>query len=128
LFEVRNRAAQFLIAVLLIVSVGGHWAFLQSVAWVSMVIDFSKDAPLSVAVEKTFDGKHPCNLCKIVKHGKETEQKQDAIKEKGKTDSWLLAAVFTFESPQPFVERTSYAHPFLFPLTEAPPLPPPRAA
>jgi hypothetical protein len=125
---VRNRAAQFLIAILLIVSVGGHWAFLQSVAWVSMVIDFSKNAPLSVAVEKTFDGKHPCNLCKIVKQGKETEQKQDAIKEKGKSDSWLLTAAFTFESPQPCVERTSYAQPFLRPLSEAPPLPPPRAA
>jgi hypothetical protein len=125
---VRNRAAQLLIAVLLIVSVGGHWAFLQSVAWVSMVIDFSKNAPLSVAVEKTFDGKHPCNLCKIVKHGQESEQKQDAIKEKIKTDSWLLADAFAFESPQPRLERTSYAQPFLLPLTEAPPLPPPRAA
>ena len=124
----RNRAAQFLIAVLLIVSVGGHWAFLQSVAWVSMVIDFSKTAPLSVAVEKTFDGKHPCNLCKIVKHGQESEQKQDAIKEKIKTDSWLLAAAVTFESPQPCVERTSYIQPILLPLSEAPPLPPPRAA
>jgi hypothetical protein len=125
---VRNRAAQLLIAVLLIVSVGGHWAFLQSVAWVSMVIDFSKNAPLSVAVEKTFDGKHPCNLCKIVKHAQESDQKQDAIKEKTKCDSWLLAAVIPYESPQPLVERTSYAQPFLCPLSETPPLPPPRAA
>jgi len=125
---VRNRAAKLLIAILLVISVGGHWAFLQSVAWVSMVIDFSKDAPLAAAIEKAFDGKHPCNLCHIVKRGKETEQKQNAIKPKLKPDSWLLARAVTFESPSPFVEHTAFAEFFLRPLKEPPPVPPPRAA
>jgi hypothetical protein len=125
---VRNRAAQFLIVLLLIVSVGGHWAFLQSVAWVTMVIDYSKDAPLSVAVEKTFDGKHPCHLCKIVKHGKETEQKQDASKLKLKSDSWLLARAFTFESPRVPTQKIALAKIFFDTRGETPPLPPPRVA
>jgi hypothetical protein len=125
---VRSRAAQFLIAVLLIVSVGGHWAFLQSVAWVTMMIDYSKDAPLSVAVEKTFDGKHPCRLCKVVKHGKETEQKQDASKLKSKSDSWLLARALTFDSPRAPHQPISFSEILFETRGETPPVPPPRLA
>lgn len=124
----RTRLAKSLIAVLLIVSIGGHWAFLQSVAWVSMVIDYSKNAPISVAVSKTFDGKHPCNLCKIVKHGQETEKKQDAIKIKTKPDVWLLASAVTLpdtdliQEPYPALACISSS------VGETPPLPPPRSA
>jgi hypothetical protein len=125
---VRNRAAHFLIVLLLIVSVGGHWAFLQSVAWVTMVINYSKDAPLSVAVEKTFDGKHPCHLCKVVKQGKETEQKQDASKLKLKSDSWLLARAFAFESPRVAPHKIASSDIFFDSIGETPPLPPPRFA
>jgi hypothetical protein len=125
---VRYRAGHFLIVLLLIVSVGGHWAFLQSVAWVTMVIDYSKDAPLAVAVEKTFDGKHPCHLCKIVKHGKETEQKQDASKLKLKVDSWLLERGFAFESALLAPQQVSFAEIFFNTRGETPPVPPPRFA
>lgn len=125
---VRSRLAKSLIAILLIVSVGGHWALLQSVAWVSMVIDYSKDAPISVAVSKTFDGKHPCKLCKIVKRGQESEQKQDAIKIKPKPDVWLLAAAVTL----PEADLVQDPYPALVCLSgsggETPPLPPPRSA
>ena len=93
-----------------------------------MVIDYSKDAPLSVAVEKTFDGKHPCHLCKIVKHGKETEQKQDASKLKLKSDSWLLARAFTFEPPRVPAQKIALAKIFFDTRGETPPLPPPRVA
>ena len=124
----RYRAGHFLIVLLLIVSVGGHWAFLQSVAWVTMVIDYSKDAPLSVAVEKTFDGKHPCHLCKIVKHGKETEQKQDASKLKLKVDSWLLERGVAFESAPLAPQQISFAEILFNTRGETPPVPPPRFA
>jgi hypothetical protein len=126
--QVRTRLAKSLIAVLLIVSIGGHWAFLQSVAWVSMVIDYSKDAPISVAVSKTFDGKHPCNLCKIVKHGQETEKKQDAIKIKTKPDVWLLASAVTLPDTdlvqEPYLALVCISSS----IAETPPLPPPRTA
>ena len=124
----RNRTANFVIAVLLVVSIGGHWALLQSVAWMTMLVDYSKDAPLSVAVEKTFDGKHPCSLCKIVKHGKETEQQQESTKLKMKPDSWMLARVVDFEvTPVPAAPIT-FAPPILQPRGESPPVPPPRFA
>ena len=93
-----------------------------------MVIDYSKDAPISVAVSKTFDGKHPCNLCHLVKRGQETEQKQDATKIKSKPDVWLLAGAISF--PNADLVRESF--PSLTCLSgsrgESPPVPPPRSA
>lgn len=124
----RNRAAQLFIAVLLIVSIGGHWAFLQSVAWVTMVLDYSQNAPITVAVERTFDGKHPCSLCKIVKHGKETEQKQEAIKLKGKVDSWLLSRAVSFDSPRVTAQPIAAPAFFFHTRGDSPPVPPPRTA
>jgi hypothetical protein len=52
-------------------SIGLHWGFFQSVAWVGMVINYSHDAPLPEALVKTFDGKHPCCLCKEIAKGKQ---------------------------------------------------------
>jgi hypothetical protein len=125
---VRNRTANLVIAMLLVISIGGHWALLQSVAWMTMLVDYSKDAPLSVAVQKTFDGKHPCRLCKIVKHGQQTEQQQDATRFKVKPDSWLLAGAFDFEIAQPPATPIFSSQRIIHARAEAPPVPPPRFA
>ncbi len=55
---------------------GGHWFAIQGMAWVTMVVDFSKEAPLAEAIGKTFDGEHPCSLCKAVAEGRGEERKQ----------------------------------------------------
>ena len=36
----------------LFLAIGGHWALLQTVAWASMIVDYSRTAALTVAVEK----------------------------------------------------------------------------
>jgi hypothetical protein len=74
---VLSRVAKFCVLVLLIISIGGHWALLQSAAWVGMMIDYSRDGSISAAVCKTFDGKHPCCLCKAIAAGKKSEQKKE---------------------------------------------------
>jgi hypothetical protein len=56
-------------------AIGLHWVALQSVAWTTMVIEYSKRAPLCQAIEQTFDGTHPCSLCHIVSKGKNSEKK-----------------------------------------------------
>lgn len=53
-------------------SIGMHWALLQSAAWVGMLVTYSRDASIAEAVAKTFDGKHPCRLCKLVEKGQGT--------------------------------------------------------
>jgi hypothetical protein len=115
-----------LLTMLLIASIGGHWALLQSVAWVSMVIDYSKEAPISIAVSKTFDGKHPCNLCKLVKSGKASEKRQEAIKVKSKIDFWMPLQSFIDPSLD-FAQIDFIAFDSSFKTRgDRPPVPPPR--
>ena len=65
-----RRLLQLAVACALILAVGAHWIVLQSVAWAGMVINYSQNAPLTVALQKTFDGAHPCKLCKVVEEGR----------------------------------------------------------
>ena len=58
-------------------AIGLHWLTLQSIAWTSMIIDYSKHGTLCEAIKLTFDGAHPCSLCHIVDRGKTTEKKSD---------------------------------------------------
>jgi hypothetical protein len=72
------RLTRLAIVVALACSIGLHWGFLQSVAWVGMVVSYSQDAPLREALAKTFDGKHPCPLCKEIAKGKQSEKKSES--------------------------------------------------
>lgn len=58
-------------------SIGLHWALLQSVAWVGMLAGNLQRTPLTEAVCRTFDGLHPCCLCKAIAECKKTEKKAD---------------------------------------------------
>lgn len=111
----------------LVLSIGGHWAFLQSIAWVGMAVTYSKHASLCNALEKTFDGHHLCKLCKLVRAGQKAEHSKD-LKIDLKKSFDLMAGTktfFNFESPsilpQMRLER-------VLERTEAPLLPPPLFA
>ena len=43
-----------------------------------MFISFTAEGNFGQAIAKTFDGEHPCNLCKFVQHGKGTEKNSPA--------------------------------------------------
>lgn len=115
------------VAAALIVAVGGHWAMLQSVAWVGMAVNYSKSEPISVALKKTFDGEHPCKLCIAVKKGQQEEQQQAVLKVETKLD-FLCLDPFAFVSPALPFTLLSHRPDIALPRTEAPPLPPPRSA
>ncbi len=56
-------------------SVGLHWAALQSAAWVGMAVSYSiEKGSLSEGLSDTFDGEHPCPLCRAVEKGVDAEQ------------------------------------------------------
>lgn len=123
----RAKVAQWLIAFALIIAVGGHWAVLQSVAWFGMVVSYSQDVPLSLALEKTFDGKNPCTLCKAVNEGKKSEREHASVNVETKLELCLVPCAMLLEAPAPLVllpgEAESANARF-----ETPPTPPPRAA
>ena len=71
--NVHCRLTTLMMALALFLIAGGHWAMLQGVAWATMVHDFSRNGSLTQAVEKTFDGKHPCAMCKKIAKVKNSE-------------------------------------------------------
>jgi hypothetical protein len=121
------RLSKWSVVVALVLVIGGHWAALQSAAWVGMAVSFARTDTLSVSLQKTFDGQHPCKLCKIVKAGKAAEKKQDLLKLEAKLDFQLVAGSCGLFPPRPirhFTPQSERADS----LSPAPPLPPPRAA
>src|SRR5581483_1507316 len=77
LWNVISKLPKFLVALALAGSIGLHWAFFQSVAWVGMVISYSQQAPLTEALSQTFDGKHPCSLCNKIAEAKKGQHKSE---------------------------------------------------
>lgn len=120
-----RRLFQCFVCISLILAVGGHWAFLQSVAWVGMAIDYSQDAPLLEALQKTFSGEHPCKLCKVVDQGKKEERKQAVFKVETKLEFLSLQSCLTVFAP--VVEEPTAPEFLSFDFREnPPPVPPPR--
>ena len=121
------RLSKWSVVLALVMVIGGHWALLQSAAWLGMAVSFSQTESVSVALEKTFDGKHPCPLCKIVKAGKASEKKQELLRLETKFDFLTDAGSCELFPPRPIRHFT--------PSSEradasraAPLLPPPRRA
>jgi hypothetical protein len=57
--------------------IGLQWAALQSIAWTAMLIEYSKHSTVCYAIQRTFDGAHPCSLCHAVSKAKSSEKKSD---------------------------------------------------
>ena len=73
--NVRRPIMTMVMALALFMIAGGHWAMLQSVAWAGMMKDFSRTGSIAEAVTKTFDGKHPCSMCKKIASAQAHEEK-----------------------------------------------------
>jgi hypothetical protein len=57
---------------------GGHWLVLQTVAWAQMLRDYSKNAPIAEAIQRTFSGASPCTMCKMIVEEQQKEDKAPA--------------------------------------------------
>lgn len=71
------RPAKVLVVIMLAATLGMHWALLQTIAWSAMLADNLQSASFREAMIKTFDGEHPCCLCKAVKAGRNSENKKE---------------------------------------------------
>jgi hypothetical protein len=106
-------------------AIGLQWLALQSIAWTAMIVDYSKNASLRHAIAKTFDGAHPCSLCRIVNKAKAVEKKPDLQPLTPKVDMICPAGAIT--RVQPFM-HFDYAT-ISFSVSEtrhSPAVPPPR--
>ena len=107
-------------------SIGLHWAFFQSLAWVGMVISYSQTATFSEALVKTFDGQHPCLLCQEIAKGKRSEKKSDTRRELTKFEFSHVRTAFVFTRPTAFW-KTSNPRPAGRNRKDQPPAPPPKS-
>jgi hypothetical protein len=119
------RLPRILIALALATSIGLHWGFLQVVAWTGMVISYSQEGSVTEAVVKTFDGDHPCGLCKQIAKGKRTERKAGYKFELGKLKFPHAPVTFIF-CTQPLLWEIGASDQTAELVTHAPPVPPPR--
>lgn len=119
------RLAKCLLVMLLILAMGGHRVWLQTAAWVGMTIDYSQKDCLLVALQKTFDGKHPCQLCHLLSKETKSEKKKDFKLIQVKLE--FLAQVEEPPLNPPAFPRVVVPGLKLLSRSEPPPLPPPRS-
>lgn len=104
---------------------GGHWAVLQTIAWADMLAKNLQTESVGEAITKTFDGAHPCKMCKQISAGKKAEKKADLTLQIKKLEfvsirpAWLILAPQDFHTvPEPALNFESISH--------RPSVPPPR--
>ena len=117
-------------ALALFLVAGGHWAMLQGVAWATMVKDFSKTGSLTEAVGKTFDGKHPCAMCKKLTNARASEERAPVTLKVDKKAEVFVASIRS-EVPMPLARPIVYGPAPFVVMPErffAPPVPVPIAA
>lgn len=110
---------------------GAGWNAVQAVAWARMFHDYSQVMPMADALELTFDGSAPCEMCSLAQGGQDAARRQlprDAALGGGMEKIILIADV----APAPVLVAPDFAWPGLahetaLARTEAVPVPPPRA-
>jgi hypothetical protein len=121
-----KAAGKWLMVLSLCAAIGLHWAALQSIAWVGMLITYSHSNSVATAVSETFDGNHPCPLCKAIHRAEQSGKKQD-IQLGGKIDmdyprqtALLIPPLHNFKWPAFAPARAGFS--------PEPTVPPPRLA
>lgn len=109
---------------------------MQMFAWGKMIVDYSSERGVVAGVSDTFDGEHPCDLCKSIAEAKKDDSKrpQPPATANGKSfelKNFLPAKLANLSDPK---SRRYRPAPFLSPqdailrFLPRPEMPPPRLA
>ncbi len=120
-----KRAAKIAIIFAVALSLGLHWVVLQSVAWAGMFATYAQQSTVRAAFVKTFNGKNPCRICKLVREGQQSEKAKESVLPLVKVESLPCEAAFVLRPPAPSFSPTVTDFTAL-PRVESPPTPPPR--
>jgi hypothetical protein len=119
------RFGKFLVIVALVSTLGAHWVLLQTVAWTAMLAENLQSSSFHEAVTKTFDGNHPCPLCKAIAAGKKSEQKSEFSFQIQKLEFPPAPGHFVLVAPPQF-QLLPQVNAFAESLVHPPLTPPPR--
>jgi hypothetical protein len=120
------RCGKILVVLALVLTTGLHWAALQTVAWTTMFASNLRGQGITEAVTRTFDGKHPCCLCKAIAAAKKSEKKSEAVSPGLKLEFPPLVEETVLVPPAQF-EMIRPQNIFADSLSLKPPVPPPRS-
>lgn len=125
-----HLGVQRLIIIVLVISLGGKWVTLQSIAWTQMLVRYSQAASIPEAVRMTFDGQHPCPLCHAARKGQEQDRREESPGSPGAKTELAISHRQRVSPDRPPTCRIAFSPPTvpISRLTEPPPKPPPRAA
>jgi hypothetical protein len=123
--DVLLRCGKWLVIFALVASTGAHWAALQTVAWSTMLANNLCSQSMTEAVTHTFDGRHPCCLCKAIAAAKKSEKKNEIALELVKMEFPPVPERLMVIAPSQF-QFLPGMNTFADSLTQKPPTPPPR--
>jgi len=123
----KSTFAVFLCVIAVFQLMGGHWAVLQATAWVGMLVKYSESEGMEVGISKTFDGKHPCDLCLSIAKNKQTEKKQSSQIDAAKIYLVAHAQRWTLQPPC-YSWRLGTTNASMVGCDSSPPVPPPRVS
>jgi len=127
----RNIAAFLLLALLMANNL--HLPLLQVAAWSGMMVSYSRDNTVADAITMTFDGEHPCAMCKSIEKVQTTTAEQaqpDGLQGSSTRDLCGLLAMPKVFIPPAFTHQRVDRGSGLGPqhLSFPPPNPPPICA
>jgi hypothetical protein len=91
-----------------------------------MVVSFAQEDSFASAVSKTFDGKHPCKLCRLVEAGRSADQTPDEIVRVTKLEGCEPVRFMTLRPASSSTELPPWVIESWSPRNESPRLTPPR--
>lgn len=122
-----NRVVRTLAVLLLALFLGAHWLALQSVGWATMLVTRTQTSGWQEAVRTTFDGLHPCAVCRLVAAGKKAESEQVTVYKPTKLESAAMGEPLRI--PDPPLPLPVLVEVTCIPSSPCrPPLPPPPRA
>lgn len=90
-----------------------------------MLADNLRTHSLSESVARTFDGRHPCPICKAIAAAKKSEKKSEFALQMQKLEFPPFKESFIFAAPSQF-QLLPQANAFANLFVQEPPVPPPR--
>jgi hypothetical protein len=97
-----KRLGKIFLVLALVAMLGAHWALPQTVAWTTMLADNLHSDSFCDAVTETFDGNHPCDICKAIAEGKQSEKKTEYSFQSQKLEFPPLNKNFALIAPSQF--------------------------
>ncbi|MFO1476430.1 MAG: hypothetical protein U1F98_07250 [Verrucomicrobiota bacterium] len=92
-----------------------------------MIVSYCHDGSFAEALSKTFDGQHPCCMCKMIQKGRAEEKTQEGQQAKpgSKQELGIAWKIFDFDFSCD-IERVASPDDTAEPRREEPPKPRPR--